>query len=139
MRTFCFVVSALLLFSPFAPSQTNESEPAAKESASAYQRATLVKMTARVRTDTQETRHTTVNDTTLITEKIVTYWFTIRSGGVQYSSKYTPDKQPGDMPDAWWHGNAPVEIGIRKRTLFIKSPKGEVVASRIVSQKQLPN
>jgi hypothetical protein len=71
-----------------------------------------------------------------MSEKTVTYDFSVRSGAVRYTSRYTPppEKQPGNLPDAWWKGNAPVEIRISKSALLMKLPDGHEVASRILGQ-----
>jgi hypothetical protein len=70
----------------------------------------------------------------IITETIVTYEFSIRSGALGYISRYTPEKQPGKLPDAWWKGNAPIQMRVRKRDLFIKLANGSEISSHIVSQ-----
>jgi hypothetical protein len=134
MKKFYFVICAVLLFSPCGLSQANQSESAVKDAAAPYQKATLVKLTAYLNTKAREVSHTTVLDATIVSEKIVTYQFKIRSEALQYTSRYTPEKQPGNLPDAWWKGNAPVEISARNGRLFIKLPEGGEVASRIISQ-----
>jgi hypothetical protein len=58
MKRLCFVIYAALLFSPFTPSQANASESTAKDAAALYQKATLLKLKAYVRTKSRELSHT---------------------------------------------------------------------------------
>ena len=82
-----------------------------------------------------------MTDSPIVSEKIVTYEFTILSGGQQYTSRYTPDEdeQPGNMPHAWWRGNVPVQVKVKNQTLFIKLPQKGIVPSRIVRQAPVKN
>lgn len=124
----------VLLVSTCASSQANQSESNQRDAAASYGSATLLTLTARARTQTEELRHTSLVDSPIISETIVTYEFTIRSGALRYISRYTPEEQPGNLPDAWWQGNAPIQMKVRNRTLFIKLPDGGAVSSHIVSQ-----
>ena len=135
MKRLCFGVCAVMLFSSFAPSQANQSESKQGDAAAPYDSATLLHLTARTHTQTQELQHTSVLSSPIITETIVTYEFAIRSGALRYISRYTPEKQPGNLPDAWWKGNAPIQMRVRKRALFIKLANGGEISSNIVSQK----
>ena len=137
MRPFGFALSLSLLFSSFASGQTAPSDTTQKRDALTYQDARLVKMTASISTQPRETRHTTMLDTIIVSDKIVTYHFLVRSGGVEYVSKYTPKEQPGNLPDAWWKGNAPVGIRVVKHRLYIKSADGSEVSSRLIRQAQV--
>jgi len=93
-----------------------------------------LKMTPHVYTKTQETRHTTMTDTELISEKYVEYEYSIRVGSVQYFTRYTPKTQPGAMPEDWWKGNTWVHVRAEDKTLFIQLPDGSEIPSRIVKK-----
>ena len=134
MKPFCLTLCSLLLFSSFASGQTAPSDTTQKDDTVTYQSARLVKMTASVTTLPHEVRHTTMVDTLIVSDKIITYQFLIRCGGVEYTSKYTPDEQPGNLPDAWWKGDAVVGIRAVKHKLYIKLPGGREVQSRIIRQ-----
>jgi hypothetical protein len=121
-KLFFFGVASLLLFSFSAAGQTQS------------QNARLVKMTATVSVHEREISHTNWTSATLVSEKIVTYHFVIRSGGVEYTSVYTPDDQPGTLPHAWWVGNAPVGIRIANHKLYIILPDGREVRSNVTGQ-----
>lgn len=96
----------------------------------------LVKMTAQVHTQTDQAFFTTMLDTMIVSEKIVTYGFLIRTGTMQYRSRYTPTpaNQPGKLPPTWWQGHALVGIRVKKHKLYTRRPGGGEVASHIVSQ-----
>jgi hypothetical protein len=134
MAKFLLVFSAFFLFSSSSFCQVTQSESKTKDASPLYQKATLLKLTAQASTQTKEVSHTTFTNAVVVSEKIVTYHFTVRSGTKQYFAQYTPAKQPGNLPHAWWQGNAPVEIRVNNRTLFIKLPDGGEVASEIASQ-----
>jgi hypothetical protein len=137
MKKYLFVFCSILIFSACASGQATPSGSKGKDAAPIYQSAFLLKVTAVGHTQTDETRHTTLLDSTIVEEKIVTYEFTVRSGTVQYTSQYTsrPGNPLGKLPQPWWDGNALVGIRIKKHTLYIKLPEGGEVASHIVSQK----
>jgi len=134
MKKFCFVFCAALLISPWMLGETDQTESKAQGAPGTYQSATLLKLVATMRTVPRDVSHTTWTNAVIVSEKIVTYDFTVQSGPTRYTSRYTPEKQPGDLPHAWWQGNAPVQIRVKKRTLFIKLPDGTEVLSRIVNQ-----
>lgn len=135
MKKFAFVVPVLLLSAVYAIAQSSPSESTPAKSVPSYQKGTLVKMTADVRTQTNEILHGAVSDSMYLNEKIVTYHFVVRSGSQSYVSKYTPEQQPAAaLPHPWWQGNMPVQIKLENRTLHIKSSDGVEVASKLVSQ-----
>jgi hypothetical protein len=72
MKRLCFGVCAVMLFSTFAPSQTNQSESKQRDAAAPYNSATLLHLTARAHTQTRELQHTSVLSSPIITETIVT-------------------------------------------------------------------
>ena len=140
MKRFCLgICVVLLLFFTCASSQASQSESKQSTATASNGSATLLRMIARAHTRTTELQHTSIVNSPVISETIVTYEFTIRSGAQEYISRYTPEKQPGNMPDAWWRGKAPVQMRIRKSTLFIKLPEGGEVASHIVRRTSTAN
>ena len=134
MTRLYFGVCAVMLFSTFASSQANQSESKQGDAAALYDNATLLHLTARAHTQTRELQHTSLLSSPIITETIVTYEFAIRSGALGYVARYIPEKQPGHLPDAWWKGNAPIQMRVRKHALFIKLANGGEISSHIVSQ-----
>lgn len=138
MKLSCLVFFSLLLVSSFASGNT-ASNPSQKKDAAINQRTWLVKMTASVSIQERELSHTVAMNSVLVSEKIVTYHFLVRSGGVEYKSEYTPSEreQPGNLPHAWWEGNAPVSVRIVKQNLFIKLPDGREVQSGIIRRTAL--
>ena len=54
----------------------------------------------------------------IVPETIITCEFTVRSGTLRYISTYTPEARAGNLPHAWWHGNAPIQMRVKKNTLF---------------------
>jgi len=134
MRKFPFTICAVLLLASYAAGQTNQSQPKGKNAAPVYRSAFLVKLTATARAETHDVLHSTALDSWIVSDKIVTYQFTIRSGGLQYASLYTPEPQPGNLPDAWWKGNALVGIRVDSKKLFIRLPDGGEIATRIVDE-----
>jgi len=138
MKLFCFAFCSLLLVFSCASGQT-PSDASQEKDAFVYQSARLVRMTATVNIKERELSHTTPMSAVLVSEKIVTYHFLIRSGGVEYKSEYTPNEQeqPGNLPHAWWEGTAPVGIRIVNQKLYIKLPDGRAVQSRVISQTTL--
>lgn len=75
-------------------------------------------------------------DTSIVSEKVVTYQFNIKAGDTQYTSRYTPEPedQPGNLPHAWWQGTSLVGIRVKKHTLYLRMPEGGEIATHIVSQ-----
>src|SRR5215469_10887882 len=138
MKRLFFGLYMMLLLSTFTSSQANQSQSKVRDEASTYRNATLLKLTARARTQSREIRHTSLLDTTIVDDTIVTYEFTIRSGARSYISHYTPD-QPLNLPRAWRRRPVPVLIRVRKRTLYITIPEAGEVASHIVSQTSTAN
>ena len=134
MRKLPFAICAALLFASYAASQTNQAQPEGRNATPLYHSAFLVKLTAGVRTETHEVLHTTVLDSGVVSEKIVTYKFIIRSGGLQYASLYTPEPQPGNLPDAWWKDNALVGIRVEGHSLMIRLPQGGEIATSVVGK-----
>jgi len=135
MKLSCFALCSLLLVLSSASGQT-PSDTSQKKDSVVYQSARLVKMTASANNQEREFSHTTPMSAVLVSEKIVTYHFLIRSGGVEYRSQYTPNEQdqPGDLPQAWWDGNASVGIRVVNKKLYIKLPDGRAVQSRVISR-----
>jgi hypothetical protein len=88
MKKFFLVLCVVLLLSPLASSQN---------AAAPYERATLLKMTARLNTQTRELSHSNFTDATLMSEKTVTYDFSVRSGAVRYTSRYTPPPEKREV------------------------------------------
>ena len=134
MKRFCLGICMVLLFSAFAASQASQPESQVRNASDSYHGATLLRLIARAHTQTRELQHTSVLDSPIIAETIVTYEFSIRSGEQRYVSRYTPEKQPGNLPDAWWRGNAPVQIRVSNRKLLIRLPDGGELSSRIMKQ-----
>jgi len=134
MKSLCFTICSALLFSTYTPGQVNPPDAKARAVEPSYERATLLKMTATVRTQTSETLRGSLLDTPITSQKTVTYEYIIRVGTQRYTSRYTPAEQPGDMPPAWWKGNAPVQVRVEGHTMLIKQPNGIRVASEIVGQ-----
>jgi len=136
MKNLCFVICSILIFATCASGQANPSHSSGKTAGPLYQSAWLVKLTAQVHTETDQAFFTTMLDTTIVSEKIVTYGFLVRTGTVQYRSRYTPApaNQPGKLPAAWWQGDALVGIRVKKQKLYLRLPGGGEVASHIVSQ-----
>jgi hypothetical protein len=132
MKSFCLALCYLSFFSSFASGQAAPSDTSQKDDTVACQSARLVKMTASVTTQPHEVRHTTMVDTLILPDNVIIYQFLIRCGGVEYTSEYTPDKQSGNLPDAWWKGSAVVGIRVVKHKLYIKLPDGREVKSRII-------
>jgi hypothetical protein len=93
-------------------------------------------MTASVNVQEREISHVTAWDAVLVSEKIVTYHFRVRLGGVEYTSVYTPgeSEQPGNLPHAWWEGNTPIAVRVAKHNLYIDLPDGREVRSTITGQ-----
>ena len=136
MKGFCFATCVVLLFSTWASSQTDSSGSNARHVVAPYRSATLLKLTALARPETHELQRTSLLGSQLVSETVVTYEFAIRSGGVRYISRYTPEdrKQPGNLPHAWWQGGTPVVIRVSNRSLLIHLPGDGEVSSQIVSQ-----
>jgi hypothetical protein len=134
MKSLFFTICSALLFSTFTAGQVNPPHGKARAVEPSYQRATLLKMTARVSTQARETLRGLLLDTPITSQKTVTYEYTIRMGTQCYTCRYTPPDQPGEMPGAWWKGNAPVQARVEGHTIFIKQPNGIQVASEIVGQ-----
>jgi len=134
MKKFCFgiICMMLLLVCTCTSSQANQSK--VTDAPVSYRSATLLRLTARAEAQTQQLMHTSILDDSIITQRVVTYEFDIRSGALRYISRYTPEKQPGNLPHAWWQGNAPIVIRVKNRSLFIRLPEGGEVASHIVRQ-----
>ena len=124
MKLIVLGLTSLLVFSILTPGQTQP------------QNAMLVKMTASITVQEREISHVVATSSVLVSEKIVTYHFRVRLGGVEYTSEYTPSEreQPGNLPHAWWQGNAPVSIRIAKRKLYLGLPDGREVQSTITGQ-----
>jgi hypothetical protein len=114
--------------------QIGMSEPSGRGGPLGYEPATLLKMTATAETHNQILFQDSLLDSPIMSDKIVPYHYTIRMGTQRYNCRYTPTKQPGDMPDAWWKGNAPVQVRVEGHTRFIQQPKGIRVESQIVGQ-----
>jgi hypothetical protein len=136
MRKFLLLASAALVFSAAVSAQSTQSLTNVKNTTPAYRRATLEKLTAKVRTQTEEVRHTTMVDATIVPEKIYTYQFHINTGATKYTSRYTPEVQPGEFPQSWVQGNTLVEYRVQKNTLFLKLPQGGELETHIVTQSQ---
>jgi hypothetical protein len=132
MKLSCFALCSLLLVFSSASGQTPSDTSQKKDVV--YQSARLVKMTASLNIKENEISHVTWTSAVLVSEKIVTYHFLIRSGRVEYTSEYTPNDQPGNLPHAWWEGDAPVGIRVAKHKLYIQLPDGREVASDITAQ-----
>lgn len=134
MKSLCFVICSAFLFSTFAASQADSPDQRVKASEPSYERATLLRMTARAHTQTREIYRGSLLDSPIISETIVTYDFVVHLGTQRYTSRHTPERQPGNMPNAWWQGNSPVEVRIVGHNMFIRPPHGIELKSRIVSQ-----
>jgi len=134
MNKVWIVVTVVLLSCPCVLGQASQPSAKATDAHATYQVGMLLKMVAHAYTKTQEMRHTTMMDTELISEKIITYEYSIRVGSVQYSTRYTPKTQPGTMPEAWWKGNSLVHVRPQDHTLFIQLPDGSEIPSRIVKK-----
>jgi hypothetical protein len=120
----------LLLFSPSVLAQADPGAAKAKNAPS-YESAMLLTLTATGRTVPRETRHTTLTDSLIVYDKVVTYEFAVKSGMMEYTSRYSLTNEPGDLPHDWWQGNQPVQIRVRKHALFIKLPNGSEVRTQI--------
>lgn len=137
MRLFCFAFSSLFLLFSSVSAQT---PTPVSQNTGGYQPAVLVKMAASVNVQEHEISHTTPVSAVLVAEKVVSYRFLIRLNGTEYTSEYTPSEreQPGNLPHAWWQGNAPIGIKIDKRSLFLRLPDGRTVQSIITNRAPLP-
>jgi len=134
MKKFGVVISAML-FLPTCSFLRANAQSKTEAAEAVYQNATLVKMTASVWTRTREALHAGMLDSALVSEKIVTYMFTVRLGTVLYTSRYTPEEQREKLPNEWWKGNVPIKVRIANHKLLVERPGGAEIASRIVSQR----
>ena len=134
MKKLWIVVIVVLLWCPCVLGQASQPRAKSTDAHVTYQVGMLLKMVPHAYTKTQEVRHTTMVDTGLVSDDIVTYEYRIQVGPVQYVARYTPEAQPGTMPQAWWKGNSLVHVRAHGHTLFIQLPDGSEIPSRIVKK-----
>jgi hypothetical protein len=96
MKKLWIVVIVVLLWCPCVLGQASQPRAKSTDAHVTYQVGMLLKMVPHAYTKTQEVRHTTMVDTGLVSDDIVTYEYRIQVGPVQYVARYTPEAQPGN-------------------------------------------